>query len=198
MTINQIPELRWYQYHTDEWGDPSGERHIPGGAFAFDKIASSGTCVSGIDMGSIELTVGGSATHYVSTPIAIVFHLDNIGRGSGVDGLKFYLAEDSSLYGDGSEPQPYVQMLVSGQWAPFLSMPSGAGTKLLLNNIPSLANVKRNDGLYYIEGTTDEWTSEYVYLNMVVPSHYPVGTYGVCGSGSLRFATAYSYYDIPS
>lgn len=194
--MNEIPELRIYQFHTTEFSDPSGERHIPGGAFAFDKVVSSGTCVSGIDFGEISLVVGGSQTHYVSTPIALVFHLDSISRGSGVDSLRFYLAEDSALDGDGSEPKPFVQMSVNSNWQSYITMPSGTGTKMITNNIPSLANVRRQNGALNIEGITDEWVSQYVYLNLVVPSHYLVGDYGICGSGSLRFAVLYNYYEI--
>jgi len=194
--VNEIPELKWYQFHTDEFSDPSGERHIVGGAFAFDKVVASGTCVSGIDFGDISLVVGGSQTHYVSTPIALVFHLNSVVRGSGVDGLRFYLADDTALDGNGSEPKPFVQMFVSSTWQPFLTMPSGTGDKMVPDVVPFLSNVKRQDGLNYIEGITDEWVSQYIYMNIVVPSHYLVGDYGVCGSGSLRFAVAYNYYEI--
>jgi hypothetical protein len=194
--VNEIPWLRWYQFHVDEFSDPSGERHIPGGAFAYDKTVGSGTCVSGISFPEITIKVGSNKDNYASTPIALVFHLSNIDSGSGVGGLRFYLDQGSALDGDGMPPKAFIQMIVSGQWQPFLTMPSGYGTPLVPGVVPELSNVFRQNGGNTLENITDDWVSQYVYLNVVIPNHFPLGTYGICGSGSLRFAVLYDYFNL--
>jgi len=194
--MNEVPWLRWYQFHTEEFSDPSGERHIPGGPFAFDKVVGSGTCVSGISFPEVTIEAGGDDLYYASTPIALVFHLENISSGSGVGGLRFFLEDGSALLGDGSEPTAFIQMQVSGSWAPYLSMPSGYGTTLVAGQTPELTNVFRQNNGVTIEGITDTWVSQYIYLNIIIPSHFPLGTYGVCGSGNLRFAVLYDYFEI--
>jgi len=72
-------------------------------------------------------------------------------------------------------------------------MPSGAVERLPLV-VPTLANVKRQDGTAGLVGETDANSSEFVYLNLVIPLGTPLGSYGVCGSGLLRFGLTFNFW----
>lgn len=194
--VNDIPELSWYQYDTSELSDPSGERNIAGGAFAFHKIVSSGICTSGIEFGDVVFDLTTPSVEYVSTPIALLFRMDSIARGSGIDDFKFYLADDSALNGYGIQPRAFVQMTHSGIWQPNCTLPSGAGTKMEVA-VPETINVYRQDGyLAYLNGIGDLDVSEYIYMNVVVPQNFPMGIAGICGSGNLTFCLKYQYGDL--
>jgi len=194
--MNEMPGLTWYQFDTTELSNPSGERHIEGGAFAFERAIASGTCASGMAFPQITMEVPGYADHYVSRPVAVIFRLSTIASGSGIADMRFYLTEDAALSGDGNEPKAFVQIAVSGQWLPNCTMPSGANDKMYKNVIPAVANVSGQAGQFAIEGTNDNFVSQYIYMNVVVPSRYPVGDYGICGSGQLRFCLLYDYQSI--
>lgn len=87
-------------------------------------------------------------------------------------------------------------MAVSGIWQPNCSLPSGIGTRMTAGEIPAFANVLRQDNKIFIEGIGDLEVSQYIYLNIVVPSIYSLGDFGICGSGNLRFSLLYNYSEI--
>ena len=194
--MNEMPGLTWYQFDTIELSNPSGERHIEGGSFAFEKAVASGTCASGMSLPELIIEIPGYQDNYVSRPIAMICRLSTIEAGSGISGLKFYLTEDSALDGDGTEPKAFIQMAVSGQWLPNCTMPSGANDRMHKNAFPLVANVSGQAGQFEINGVTDYEVSQYIYLNVVIPSRSPIGDYGICGSGQLRFCLLYDYAQI--
>jgi hypothetical protein len=52
----------------------------------------------------------------------------------------------------------------------------------------------RQDGTAGLAGQDDLNSSEFVYLNLVMPLGSPLGDYGVCGSGLLRFGLVFNYW----
>lgn len=193
--LNAIP-ITWYSFDTSEISDPSGERHINGGAFAFEKVVGSGVCVSGLQFPEIEADLTNPQDNYTSRPVALIFRLDDISVGSGINSFRFFLYKDSALKGEGIMPDAFVQVNTSGIWQPNCTMPSGAGTRLTLGDEPSFANVLRQDGKNWIDSTSDSDVSQYIYINVVVPSIYPIGDFGICGSGELSFGLKYDYAEI--
>lgn len=197
MTINQIPYLQFYSFDTTEISDPSGERNGVGKAFAFDRVLSSGICSSGLIFPDIEVDLTTPSDHYVSTPVAIIFRLDNVTTlGSGIDKFRLYLADDSAFDYTGSQPKPFLQLNVSGIWQPNCQMGSGIGTRMYPGVIPESPNMFRQDSKIWIDGVGDLDVSTYAYLNVVYPDYYPLGQYGVCGSGNIRIALKYDYASI--
>lgn len=195
--MNEHPNLVWYQFDTTEVADPSGSRHIEGGSFAFQKVVSSGICVSGLAFPTVTIDLSaGVQDSYISRPVALIFRLNSVTSGSGINDFRFYLSKDTALRGDNNQPFAFVQMTASGIWQPNCSLPSGVGTKFNLNEIPASPNVLRQDGKLFINGTGDSQVSQYIYINVVVPSRYPLGTYGICGSGDLEFALKYKMGDV--
>ena len=75
----------------------------------------------------------------------------------------------------------------------FSLLPSGAGTRLT-RAVPSLPNINRQDGGNALLGEDDLNSSEFVYMNLVIPFNFPIGTFGICGSGNLRFGFSFNYW----
>jgi len=193
--LDAIPQLTFYQFDTTE-SSPSGQRHVKGGSFAFEKVLSSGICVSGLQFPDVVLDLSNPVESYASTPVAIIFRIDDISVGSGIDNFRFYLSKDSALNGYGNEPRAFIQMAVSGIWQQNCVLPSGAGEKLVADTIPTYPNVFRQDGKVFIDGIGDSSVSQYIYLNVIVPSGFPLGDVGICGSGNLEFCLLYDYAEI--
>ena len=196
LIMNQHPNLIWYQYDTSEIADPSGARDGTT-AFAFQKVVGSGVCVSGLSFPTVTLNLSeGYKDGHVSVPTALLFRLNSVTDGSGINDFHFYMSENSALNNDGNEPKPFIQMTNSGIWQPNCVMPSGTGTKLTLNNITTSPNVFRQDGKLFIDGIGDLDASQYIYLNVVVPDRQELGTFGICGSGNLSFTLKYTMGDV--
>jgi len=190
--MNEHHGLEWIQFDTTEIADPSGARNGTS-AFAFQKIVGSGICVSGLVFPTITINLSeGYKDGHASTPVALIFRLNDISSGSGINDFHFYLSEDSALRGDNNQPFAFVQYATSGIWQPNGALPSGVGTKLTLNNITTSPNVFRQDGALFMNGIGDSDVSQYIYLNVVVPDRQTLGTYGICGSGSLSFTLKYT------
>ena len=115
---------------------------------------------------------------------------------SGIDKIRMYLSDDSAFTHNGDMPKPFLQYAVSGVWCYNCALPSGEGTQMVLNDIPANANVFRQDGKVFIHGVGDLDVSQYIYMNVIMPDHYPLHDYGVCGSGNLKICFLYDYADI--
>lgn len=199
------PIIEFFQFNTREIASPSGARDLINGSFAFErKISkgclkfdpaqgglSSGTMIfpgTKFDFSNITLD------HLATEPTAVVVHLDS--SGVAISNMKLFLAEDTAItippQSVGLDPG-FVQLNASGTWHYLATMPSGAGERLSLS-VPSEANVRRNDGHFGLLGEDDRNTSEFIYLNLVLPVGFPLGNYGVCGSGKLTFQFAFDYF----
>lgn len=204
------PDLRIYEYDTAELASPAGTRHIPGGSFAFkQRVAlgclaaspgnpggSSGTLVFEDVRFTIENGVV-TEPHHASKVTAITFNLgDFSGSQSGVSDLRLYLAEDTALTipanSVGLDPA-FIQFVASGAWKPGFTLASGQ-VQRLTSVIPTAPNIFRQDGKNILAGSDDSNSSQFVYLNLIVPWGFPLGTYGVCGSGLVRLGLLFNFY----
>jgi hypothetical protein len=52
----------------------------------------------------------------------------------------------------------------------------------------------RQDGSASLVGEDDINSSQFVYLNLILPFGFPVGNFGICGSGNLRFGLIFDYF----
>jgi len=132
--------------------------------------------------------------HLASKPACLTFNLAN--SGVAVSDLSLFLIDDSALRagvwsGAGSG---IVQIMQGGSsWLYYLSMPSGS-SPVLTTSIPSIPNVRRQDGTAALAAQDDLNSSEFVYLNLILPIGFPLGSFGVCGSGLLRFGLVFNYW----
>jgi len=200
-----LPVIRVFEWDTDEIASPAGNRNIPGGSFAFKRIVSSGcstfdpaspaTTSGTLDFRTkFDLTGDSFASHLDSRPVAITFNLAN--SGVAISDMRLYLSDDSAFQGSSDQglDRGFVQMAASGSnWFYDFRMPSGSAPRLPLT-IPSDANIRRQDGAGGLAGQDDLNSSEFVYLNVILPLGTPFGTYGACGSGLLRLSLVYNFW----
>lgn len=200
------PLIRIFAWDVAEIASPVGNRNIPGGAFAFKYMVASG-CMMADPMNpattsgtllfegtKFDLTTQPFASHLASKPACITFNMAN--SGVGVSDLSLFLIDDSSLQaGIWNNCGPgFVQIAPSGAlWRYNLQMPSGHYPRLT-TAIPSSPNVTRQDGAAGLVGQDDLNSSEFVYLNLILPLGFPFGGFGVCGSGLLRFGLVFNYF----
>jgi hypothetical protein len=203
--MTSIPIIRFFEWDTAELASPIGQRNIIGGAFAFKQVIASGcqtwdpmnpTTTSGtLTFADVKFNlVGGDLpSHKESKVTAMTINLGS--SGVAISDLKLYLTEDSGLLASkdvGLDPA-FIQIATSGSWLPNPPFPSGLGTRLT-TTIPSSPNVKRQDGNNALVAEDDLNSSEFIYMNVVVPLGHPLGTFGICGSGNIRMALMFDYW----
>ncbi|MDX1408951.1 MAG: hypothetical protein R3330_12475, partial [Saprospiraceae bacterium] len=74
-----------------------------------------------------------------------------------------------------------------------VDFPSGHGQEFL-RELPTQFNVRQIDGQAELTSYNDTEVSEWIYIRMFVDASFPLGTYGVCGSGTLRPRLVYDFY----
>ena len=142
-----------------------------------------------------DLTNPPLPSHVASKPTAITFHL--AASGTAISELRLYLVDDSAFQAskDQGLDRAFMQYAPSGSiWRYNLTLPSGAAARVP-TTVPSAQNVHRQDGGFALAGEDDLNSSEFVYLNIVIPLGTPLGEYGVCGSGLLRLALVFNYWN---
>ena len=202
-----FPVIRVFEWDTSELASPVGNRTSPGGTFAFKQIVASGCSTAdpnnaGGSSGTLifantrfDLTNLPLPSHLESNVTAITFNVAH--SGTAISDLRLFLADDSAFQGSADQglDRAFIQYSPSGSnWLPNVVMPSGSVNRLPLT-VPILQNVFRQDGNQGLVGEDDANSSEFVYLNMVLPLGSPLGTYGVCGSGLLRIGLIFNYWN---
>lgn len=206
MPAGDFPVIRVFEWDTTEVASPVGNRHLPGGSFAFKKIVASGCATAdpnnpGSTSGTLlfedvrfDLTDLPLPSHVASKVTAITFNL--AASGTAISDLRLYLVDDSAFQAsqDQGLDRGFIQYAPSGNlWLPNLTLPSGSVARLP-TSIPTLPNVRRQDGGLALLGQDDGNSSEFVYLNIVIPLGTPLGAFGVCGSGILRLGLVFNYW----
>ena len=201
-----FPFIRVFSWDTAEIASPVGNRTTPGGTFAFKNIVSSGC--STVDSNNVANTSGvlmfeetqfnltdlPLPSHLESKVAAITFNVAN--SGTAISDLRLFISDDSAFQGSADQglDRAFVQFAASGSyWAFNGVLPSGAGERLPLV-VPDAQNVFRQNGSNALVGQDDQNSSEFVYLNLIIPLGTPLGEYGVCGSGLLRFGLTFNYW----
>lgn len=207
MVAGGFPAIRVFQWDTTELASPVGNRTVPGGEFAFVRIVSSGCSTSNINSpattsGVLEfpgvvydLTEPTFPSEVASTPVAITFNL--AASGTAISDMKLYLSDDSAFQAssDVGLDRAFMQFAPSGSlWRGGLTLPSGSVARIP-TNVPQEQNIFRQDGANALVGQDDQNSSEFIYLNVVVPLGTPFGEYGVCGSGLLRLSLIFNYWN---
>lgn len=207
MVAGGFPAIRVFQWDTTELASPVGNRTVPGGEFAFVRIVSSGCSTSTLNRPATtsgvlnfpgvvyDLTEPTFPSEVASTPVAITFNL--AASGTAISDMRLYLSDDSAFQGSADEglERAFMQYAPSGSlWLGGLSLPSGS-VERIPQTVPGSPNVYRQDGGNALVGQDDQNSSEFIYLNVVVPLGTPFGQYGVCGSGLLRLSLIFNYWN---
>jgi hypothetical protein len=148
-----FPVIRVFAWDTDEIASPVGNRHLPGGSFAFKNIVSSGCSTfdpnnpgttSGVLMfeeTKFDLTALPLPSHLESKVAAITFNIAH--SGTAISDMRLFVADDSAFQGSADQglDRAFVQFATSGNfWAYQGEMPSGAVSRLPLT-VPNSQNV---------------------------------------------------------
>lgn len=204
---NNFPFIRVFEWDTTEVASPVGNRTAPGGTFAFKQIVSSGCSSSDINNPfntsgvllfedvKFDLTETPLPSHVASKVTAITFNVAS--TGDAISDMRLFVSDDSAFQGSADQglDRGFVQFATSGSlWQPNGLLPSGAADRLPLI-VPADPNVFRQDGTAGLVAQDDENSSEFIYLNVVMPLGAPLGGYGVCGSGLLRLSLVFNYWD---
>jgi len=207
------PNIYFFEFNTRELASPVGSRHTANGNFAFNSVLASGCstyttrnlpATSGIASSGTLLFPGTKINladvtqdYIATTPVAIIARIETTDNTS-ISNLRFHLREDTAITIPAESvglPPGFVQFASSGVWQPNCVLPSGAVTRLEKTRNPfGPANVYRQDGGPVIVGADDTNVSEFIYLNLILPVGFPLGVFGICGSGSLRFGLAFDYF----
>lgn len=201
-----IPIIYFKEWDINEPFSPVGRRHTFGGT-GFVKLLASG-CQEADPMlpssssGTLifkntkfDIINGIPSPHVASQVHPLTINLGS--SGVGITNMRLYLRDNSALRASvdqGLDPA-FVQMAVSGAWHYRALLPSGATTRLS-TTVPSFPNIFRQDGAAGLEGQDDVNSSQFVYLNLILPFGSPLGTFGICGSGDLRFGLQFDYFPI--
>jgi hypothetical protein len=199
MVLPGPPIIEIFEYDTTETASPIGQRHIEGGAFAFLQRVSFG-CDTYTGIGTsgtlifrdVKFNLADPVSHISSRVAALTLRMAT--SGARLSDMKVFLSQGSALSGSrdvGLDPA-IIQYAASGVWQPNPIWPSGI-TDRLPSVVPSVPNLFRQDGDNRIDGQNDIDASQFMYMNLIVPFGYPLGTYGVCGSGLLRIGIVYDY-----
>jgi len=190
-----FPDIQFSSWDNTEIADPVGTRHLVSGSFAYDKLLGKG-CVSSLSFNGLQLSLGNNDP-FVGSNVAVVnISVPNFGelQASGITALynmRIWLPAGSGTVLD--LPGSHLEYQTSGAWVPNLAFPSGAGREFE-GILPSQFNLRRVDGRAELLSYNDENVSEYIYMRLFLDSDFPVGDFGICGSGLLRPRLTFDFY----
>lgn len=190
-----LPEIQFSSWDNTELADPVGTRHLVSGAFAYDKLLGLG-CGLAMPFNNLTLNAGANQP-FVGSDVAVVnISVPNMGelQASGlptVYNMRLWIPAGSGTVID--LPGSHLEFFTSGVWVPNVDFPSGHGQEFM-STLPTQFNVRRIDGANEIVGYQDTQVSEYIYMRMFLDADFPLGTFGVCGSGLLRPRLTFDFY----
>lgn len=190
-----FPVIQFSTWDNTELADPIGTRHLVSGSFAYDKLVGIG-CGLAMSFGGLQLDAGANEPFVGSNVAVLNISVSNMGelQASGLNAvynMKLWIPAGSGSIID--TPGAHLEFFTSGLWVPNVGFPSGHGQSFL-RTLPTQFNVRQNGGRAELTSYTDDETSEYVYMRMFLDADFPLGTYGICGSGSLRPRLTFDFY----
>ncbi len=190
-----VPTIRFSSWDNTELADPVGTRHLVSGAFAYDKELGLG-CSNAMSFNNLKLSLT-NEDPFVGSAVAVVnVSVPNFGtlQASGLSAvynMRLWLPSGSGTAIASSAAS--LQFITSGVWIPNLSFPSGFG-QVMLTSLPTQFNLRRIDGQSALVSFNDANVSEWIYMRLFLDRDFPVGTYGICGSGLLRPRLTFDFY----
>lgn len=190
-----VPTIQFSSWRNSELADPVGTRHLVSGSFAYDKLLGLG-CVNAMAFNNVKLNLVNNDAFAASDVTVVNISVPNFGtlQASGlgaVYNMRLWLPSGSGTAIN--LPGASLQFTTSGVWVPNLNFPSGFG-QTFLTTLPTQFNVRRIDGRSELLSFNDQNVSEWIYMRLFLDQDFPVGTYGICGSGLLRLRCTFDFY----
>lgn len=184
----EYPNIEIYSWNVSESSSPIGMRNLPSGHFAFYRPVGQ-HIFHPLEFRDIVKDFDNLSPEYQSTTECISFRQTN--NRFSISNMKFHMPSGGILGSFG-----HLEFTSSGVWHYDARIPSGVGGAIP-TALPTLLNLRRQDGLGYIDGADDIHVSEFIYLVLTVPSSLPLGKYGYGGSGgNIAFGLTYEMYQI--
>ena len=189
------PTIRFSSWNDTELADPVGTRHLVSGAFAYDKELGLG-CANAMSFNNLKLSLANNDPFVGSTVAVVNVSVPNFGtlQASGLSAvynMRLWIPSGSGTAINTTGAS--LQFITSGVWVPNLSFPSGFG-QTFLSTLPTQFNLRRIDGRAELLSFNDANVSEWIYMRLFLDRDFPVGTYGICGSGLLRPRLTFDFY----
>lgn len=193
-----FPTIIFNSFNVFEF-DPGAARHLVSGSFAYDRLLGIDECLTTLDFGTLNLTIGDAQVSSNVIPVNFAFSdLETLAAQSGVpttvNNFKLWLPPGSGELLD--NPNARLEVVVSGEWVRGFTYPSGGG-ETLPTSLPGTQNIFRLDGHHSINGYKASEVSQYMYFRLFLGADFPTGTFGgngSCGSGILRPRLTYDFY----
>ena len=200
------PVVRIFEWDVDEPSSPVGVRNIAGsvgfvqmvgsGCTVADPMAPATTSGTLIFKGTkFDISDGIGPSHLASKVAALTVNLGS--SGTAIADMRIFLRDDSALLPstwEGLDPA-IIQGVVSGVWIFKAVLASGAAPQIT-TTVPVLPNLFRQDGGNALLAQDDQNSSQFLYTNIVIPNGFPLGAFGICGSGSLRWGLMFTYFPL--
>ncbi len=190
-----FPTIQFSSWDNTELADPIGTRHLVSGAFAYDKLLGKG-CDLAMAFNGLRLNAGENEP-FVGSDVAVInMSVSNMGELQSSGLLAIYNMRLFIPAGSGSiidTPGSHLEFFTSGVWVPNVDFPSGHGQEFL-RTLPTQFNVRQVDGRAELISFSDTEVTEYVYMRMFLDERFPLGTFGLCGSGTLRPRLTFDFY----
>lgn len=196
MSVNlPIPNIRFSSWNNAEPVEPLGVRHLVSGSPAYIKEVGIG-CNSALSFNNLRLNV--ATQSFASSDVAVVnFSIPNfpelISSGvSTVNNFRLWMPQGSGTVTDLDGIS--IQYKLYNNWQnSSIVFPSGAG-EVFSGIQPTTYNITRIDGSHEITNYNDQNVSQWIYLRAFLDQEFPVGSYGICGSGLIRLRLTYDFY----
>ena len=179
-----VPKLIFHEWNVNE-ASPTGTRNNAGGHAAFIKVLDDSSAGA---MEFDDIIIDYTTPEEVSKVQCFTCHVSGIQYG--VSNLRFWAPTVTALAAGGN-----LEYAASGTWVQNAVLPSGNGLAVP-TTLPTLPNIRNQDGQSYTISWTDEGSSEYIYMAISVPSGMPLGQYGNGVNGNLVFRLTYDWYSI--
>jgi len=184
------PSTQFLAFNVSESASPLGSRNIPGGSFAFRQIVGP-HILNPLEFRNVIFdfaTPNNISGLYQSTTECIIFRQTN--DRFNISNMRFFMPSGTAL-----TPSGHIEYATSGAWIYNAHIPSGYGAPVP-TALPSTPNLRRCDGLGYLDGSDDIHVSQFIYMTITVPSGYSLGKYGYGGIGTLSFKLTFDIFQI--
>lgn len=181
------PSTQVFSWDVLEQSSPVGTRNLVSGHFAFLNVVGP-HIYNPLEFRNLVLDFTDTSLSglYQSYTECLTFRQTD--DRFNISNMRFWMPSGTAL-----TPSGHIEFAVSGQWIYNAHIPSGVGGAIP-TALPTLPNLRRQDGLGYLVDADDNNVSQFIYLVITVPSGLPLGRYGLGGTGNLGFKITYDWF----
>lgn len=185
--VTAWPQTQFFSWDTQEFTSPLGMRNLESGHFAFIKVIGNHLAAP-LEFRNVILDFTGTISGTYQSLTECVTFRETTNRHN-ISNMRFWMPSGTAL------TSGHIEYIPSGAWVYNAHIPSGYGIPVP-TILPSSENIKRCDGLSYIQDGDDINVSEFIYLVISVPSGHFLGRFGIDGFGTLGFKMTYDFFQV--